>query len=678
VDNFNQQGQADDFQGVEDFGELAGDQDGFENNNLHELEDIYDDRDDPGGGANQDRSQSPEPTTSQIKDIQIALDFIKATRCASLDDATNRLGKDATARLRNPGPIPGLDLDDPDLLLSIKMFLSVSNASQETYNTMRQAFIERHPEDKILTYDKVKRRVAQITGVYPLIHDMCIGSCIAYTGPFSDLIVCPTCSEPRYDQNKFISSNGETRVPRQTYYTLPIGPQIQAFWQSKDSADKMRHRERETARILRELQDNGGRLLEYNDVYQGSDYLDAVKRGNIRAGDTLLMLSMDGAQLYKNKSSDCWIYIWVILDLAPDLRYKKHYVMPGGFIPKKPGNVDSFLFPGMHHLSAIQKEGLRIWDATDGSTFVSRPFLGYGTADGPGVTYLNGLVGHQGRSGCRLSCPMVGRHKPGCPHYYPARLKPHNYAVSGCDHDDVEIPAIPQSTSERYLENLEYLRQSPNQTQYKARRLETGISKPTIFSGLPPQRVLGIPGCFGSDIMHLTALNIPDLLISLWCGTMNCEKTDNKDTWTWATLQGNVWKEHGQQVADATPYLPGSFDRPPRNPVEKINSGYKAWEHLMYIYGLGPGVFYGVLPEKYWVNFCRLVAGIRLVLQRKITQAEVKKAHVTLSRFAIEFEQLYYQRRTDRLHFVRPCIHGITHLAPEITRLGPGVCLCDQ
>lgn len=99
--------------------------------------------------------------------------------------------------------------------------------------------------------------------------------------------------------------------------------------------------------------------------------------------------------------------------------------------------------------------------------------------------------------------------------------------------------------------------------------------------------------------MHLPALNIPDLLLSLWRGTIECDRDDNKNLWDWATLKGDVWKNHGCAVAAATPYLPGSFDRPPRNPAEKINSGYKAWEFLLYIYGLGPGLFYDVLPFKY-------------------------------------------------------------------------------
>lgn len=94
---------------------------------------------------------------------------------------------------------------------------------------------------------------------------------------------------------------------------------------------------------------------------------------------------------------------------------------------------------------------------------------------------------------------------------------------------------------------------------------------------------MDFPGCFGSDIMHLAALNIPDLLINLWRGTFDCDKNNDIRTWDWTVLQGNIWEFHGKEVGDCTPYLPGSFDCTPQNPAEKISSGYKAWEFLMYI-----------------------------------------------------------------------------------------------
>jgi len=82
---------------------------------------------------------------------------------------------------------------------------------------------------------------------------------------------------------------------------------------------------------------------------------------------------------------------------------------------------------------------------------------------------------------------------------------------------------------------------------------------------------------------------------------------------------------------------------------------------------------YGILPDKYWKNFCKLVYGVRILLQRRrITRTQLLSAHHHLCEFHEEFELLYCQRRTDRLHFVRPCLHALLHIAPEVTRVGPG------
>lgn len=173
--------------------------------------------------------------------------------------------------------------------------------------------------------------------------------------------------------------------------------------------------------------------------------------------------------------------------------------------------------------------------------------------------------------------------------------------------------------------------------------------------------------------MHLIALNLTDLLLGLWRGTIDCDPDDDKSTWDWVCLARNTWKDHGRRVAEAMPYLPGSFDRPPRNPAEKINSGYKAWEYLTYVYGLGPALLKGILPDKYWKNYCKLVRGVRLVHQRSIKMEELHEAHQLLVEFVEEFEQLYYQRKETHIHFCRQSIHALLHLVPEIIRLGPGV-----
>ncbi|KJA13103.1 hypothetical protein HYPSUDRAFT_151950 [Hypholoma sublateritium FD-334 SS-4] len=174
--------------------------------------------------------------------------------------------------------------------------------------------------------------------------------------------------------------------------------------------------------------------------------------------------------------------------------------------------------------------------------------------------------------------------------------------------------------------------------------------------------------------MHLGTFNLSDLLLSLWRGTLDHDADDPPSSWPWAVLTGEIWETHGKEVADATPFLPGSFDRPPRNIAEKINSGYKAWEWLQYLYGLAPALLYGILPDPYYAHFCKLVRAMRIIQQHHIRTTDLRLAGNLLVSFVEEFETLYYQRRVDRLHFCRQSIHALLHLAPEVTRIGPPIC----
>ncbi|KDR79664.1 hypothetical protein GALMADRAFT_63042 [Galerina marginata CBS 339.88] len=609
-----------------------------------------------------------------IEDIRTAREFIDALKNASLDHEFSQLDEDTLLHIRDPPTIP-LSIDNPTERLSLDLFLAVDNASQDTYNAARNAIKRRFPDEDILSYYKAKRLVEKLTGITAIVQDMCINSCFGFTGPYSDKETCPVCGEPRYE-------DGDRKLPRKQFHTIPLAPQLQALWRSSESATRLKYRQEYTAKILQELNANSGtRTSPYRDFFDGMDYLQLHLDGKIASGDMILLLSMDGAQLYRNKASECWMYIWIILDHSPDVRYRKRHVLPGGFIPgpDKPKNLDSFMFPGLYHLSALQREGLRIWDASINEVFTSHPFLALATADGPGMACLNGFVGHQGKVHCRLHCPIKGRHKRGAPQYYPARLKPNEYTVEGCDHDDVDLTDLltnftSEESSTRYQTDLLHVEQSRNPTEFKRRRLVTGICKPSILSGIPEGHILTLPGCFPLDIMHLPALNIPDLFIPLWRGNFECDRTDNKASWAWAVLRDNdLWKTHGKMVADATPYLPGSFDRPPRNPAEKISSGYKAWEFLLYFYGLGPCLFFQLLPDVYWEHYCKLVRGIQILMQQEIHPRELAEAHTKLTEFSTDFEELYVQRRADRIHFVRPSIHTPSHLAPETERIGPAI-----
>ncbi|KAJ7017467.1 hypothetical protein C8F04DRAFT_1244092 [Mycena alexandri] len=473
-----------------------------------------------------DMPRAPSPTdnpgvqpdlTVRVEDFQITNHFINALRDARLDDPAENLDPDIIEQIRNPPQNP--PTLTPDERLSIDLFLSITNASEQTYHSVRDAILRRHPDDNILSYYTVKKLISELSGVVYVTRDMCPDSCIAYTGPFAQLLSCAICGIPRYDPK-----HEAAQVPRLQFNTILIGPLLQALRRSIQGATDLLYRERLTKAILDDLEEN---------------------------------------------------------------------------------------------------------DEAGGS------------------------------------------------HYYPVRFKPDHYAVPGSNHPDIHLGPLldefdSQEAAARYTENVLHVGAAANTAQFEARRLETGICKPSIFSGLPAEHMLGVPDCFGLDFMHAPALNFTDLLIPLWRGTFDRDKSDSKDSWDWAVLTGETWKRHGQAVADCTRYMPGSFDRPPRNPAQKINSGYKAWEFLLYFFGVGPALLYGILPEKYWLNYCKSVRGIRILLQEEITPTELLEAHELLSEWSDEFEQLYVQRRADRIHFVRPVVHTVSHMPPETVRKGPG------
>ncbi|TEB35323.1 hypothetical protein FA13DRAFT_1910292 [Coprinellus micaceus] len=172
--------------------------------------------------------------------------------------------------------------------------------------------------------------------------------------------------------------------------------------------------------------------------------------------------------------------------------------------------------------------------------------------------------------------------------------------------------------------------------------------------------------------MHLTVLNITDVLMKLFRGTLDLGPGDNKSRWGWAVLmEDKVWKQHGQLVEDFKEFLSSSIDRPPRNPAKKINSGYKAKEFLTYVYGMLPALLYNVLLEPYYSNFCDLVWGVRILTQRSISREELQSAHKALINFVIGFETIYVQREGSRIHFICQCIHNLIHPSPETVRTGP-------
>ena len=101
------------------------------------------------------------------------------------------------------------------------------------------------------------------------------------------------------------------KVTHQTFYMLPIGPQLQAAWRSPEGSNQMQYRQQATTEIIEKVHQNGNKInmALYNDIFWESNYISAVIEGRITSDDMCLMFLIDDAQLYMLKVSDYWIYI---------------------------------------------------------------------------------------------------------------------------------------------------------------------------------------------------------------------------------------------------------------------------------------------------------------------------------------------------------------------------------
>ncbi|KAG6915362.1 hypothetical protein DXG01_011972 [Tephrocybe rancida] len=366
---------------------------------------------------------------ARLKSLRNSQEFICLIQSATLDN--DKLDKDTLYRLRHP--VEGcIDIASPDNKLSLEIF-AATDASEATYTRCLKAVQHRYPDSGMLSFHNVKQLVARVSGVVPVMDDMCINSCHAFTGPYTNLENCSVCTKPHYDPDQYEKYGRKDML----YMDKKI---------------------KEVNKLLEALENDAD--MVYDDIFCGSDLVEFAESINITSRDTMISFSVDGVQLYQNKKSDTWIGVFLVNNYSPNLRFKQTKVLPGIIIPgpNKPKLIDSFLFCTFYHLAALQHEnngeGLAVWDAGTQSIFHSRILFALATADAVGMTKLDGRVGHHGAQGCRLGCSMKGWHKPNSGHYFAAHMKPNDYTVEDCNHPDVNIRVLEPQSVEGYNENI--------------------------------------------------------------------------------------------------------------------------------------------------------------------------------------------------------------------------------
>ena len=444
-----------------------------------------------------------EDTLSSIclPKLQTTQKFIDILRMASL----NNTGMDPEdlETLCNSGPTINLINPSPILIL-LRHFINNSGSSWDHYNNLQEIELLDDPERVFLSFDQVKRCICYLSGVILLEYNMCPGSCVTYTGPYHVLDKCPTCNTAWYHPN--------SSKPQKQFWTIPNGPVIQAFYGSWEITKKMHYLEHKLAKNLETATLNVGTLPVYDNTTCGSDLLNAWWSGHFGKSDVALQLSIYRAQLHCDQASEAWVFIWIIHNLPPDMRYKKAFIILAEIVPgpNKPGEIDSFLFPSLHHIAALQHKGLKSSTCLRSSCALLNSCTHlFSTVDSPGSTSMSGVVGHTGRYGCSLHSEMLSQHCKGDSHYFPTMNRPDNYTIAQSCQPNITFANLGKyccNLPQKYESNIWFLLGVTNQRNFTACcHLAVGLCKQTLFSGLPKQP-LPVPNIFTMDLMHLWPL----------------------------------------------------------------------------------------------------------------------------------------------------------------------------
>jgi hypothetical protein len=143
--------------------------------------------------------------------------------------------KEDIQHLHNPLSDFPEEIMDQHFLKALRMFILTTNASEATYNGVWAASQACYLDDPFLSFDQVKCKLEMLTGVVPIMHNMCINMCAAFTGPFMPLDASPKCSKSRYHPG--------TRKPQWQFLTIPISPVLQALYCSEETTEQMHNLE---------------------------------------------------------------------------------------------------------------------------------------------------------------------------------------------------------------------------------------------------------------------------------------------------------------------------------------------------------------------------------------------------------------------------------------------------
>ena len=496
--------------------------------------------------------------------------------------------------------LEGKILDENDLTLLRAYTLKVEDGiTNATFNKLRFAF----PQAPLNSIKSTEKRVQFLSGFQPVRYSCCPSSCVCYTGPYETSLRCPKCKDNRY--------KADSTTPHSYFEYLPIIPRLRAMLANSTYAEKMRYRSNYTHDPTKST-----------DIFDGTHYTSLLGKCVTVADEQLPMwffsdprdialgLSTDGFGPFKHRNKAAWPLILFNYNLPPEERFRKKNIISLGSIPKKPLDLDSFLWPLVQELLQLEI-GVLAFDALLRKTFTLHAYLIVVFGDIPAVSMLMRMKGHNAIAPCRM-CEIRGIRKPGTKtHYVPLDRS----SFPGAQ-DSYDPSALPLRNHASFLEQAEMVQSASTNKDFDRLSTMFGIKGVPLLSALSS---LSFPTSFPYDFMHLIWANLLPNLILLWTGNFKDLDHDGQEY----VIRKTVWDAIGEATSQAGSTLPAAFgSRVPNIASEKshmIAETYSIW--TLY---LAPVLLKGrFLNERYYNHFMKLVRLLTCCIDLEITHEQI-------------------------------------------------------
>lgn len=566
-----------------------------------------------------------------------------------------------------PTPFSIKKLDPPEeLSLQHYMAWQKSNGTTKAYE-LHARVLENATKIPILSLYKVERLAEALTDLQPQKVDMCIKSCIAYTGKYAHLEACPyissgtklPCNLPRFKPQR----GSGRQIPVAQFTALPIKPTIQALYANETTSALMRDRDRCLREVLHLLATASGAAREkrkYSDFGNSQIHVDIHHNATglfQDERDVAFALSTDGAQLTMKKHSNTWILILILLNLPAYIRYKVDHIIinfatPG---PNSPGDMESFAWILFEEMAKCS-EGLWIWDAIDSSYFIFRAAIVLGNGDMLGSAKISGMGGHSAVYGDRFTETQAAKSsetRGAKAQYYPM-LKQDKYNPTRPQYSYNDLP---MRHHKKYFETLNLIEKAQNENQRKVISRSTGIVRLPLCASSP---AFFHPTFFPLDPFHLIYENSTAFLWDLMTIETKPHEITHLSTEKAETL--GIW------ITRAMSTLPPAFCGPIRNIHLKRQSQYKVyeWMGLLHFYFVPMFLELGInlIVLENFSHFVRAMELAMTIKERTLEDLQVLRALIV--KFLTGFERLYIGDNPSLNSRARLCLFQLIHIPTHI------------